>query len=58
MTYFNSYIFHIRNRTALGRAMIKDPIQSFFFILRGNFIDSNDWISNLYRKYAQWKFKR
>lgn len=57
MTYFKSYWYHIIKRTPLGKAMLKDPIQAFFFIMRGNLIDSDDWVSNLYRKYAKLKWR-
>ena len=57
MSHFKAFIYHTGKRTPLGRSMLRDPIQAFFFVMRGNFIYREDWLSNLYKKYSKWKWK-
>lgn len=58
MTHFRAFANHVKEQTPLGKSMLKDPIQSFFFIMRGNFIRPDDWswVSCLYRTYAKFKW--
>ena len=63
MKYLSAYIYHVRKRTALGRSLLRSPIESFFWIMRGNWPSEpnyweegykhNDLISKLYRWHTQ-----
>ena len=58
--YLSATIYHIRKRTALGKAMAKNPLHLLSFMLNGMTIESK-WDMWLWRlacgekKFREWK---
>jgi hypothetical protein len=55
MSLLSAYIYHVRKGTPLGKSMMRSPLQSFFFLMKGNAVyhDDQSFINRLYIKWAK-----
>ena len=58
LKYLDAYKYHVEKGTALGKAMVDDPIHTGFFLNQGNVIDGKGINNFLYNYYFRLRLNK